>query len=167
MSARSEPLAVIAAPRPAVQQDQGRLAALPVQATVEALQAQQEGKRRLQDRPDAEHQVVPGQHEVVVQQEQRLRCDRADIAFLDRGVGVGGVEQGGVVIDLGEHPEHPLVGDGRGAGKVEFDGFRLDMGDSRELFVEYGEALLKGGKSGPAVVPGKAAERVGPMPAAF
>ena len=37
-----------------------------------------------------------------------------------------------------------ILGLGRGAGKVEFDGFRLDMGDSRELFVEYGEALLQG-----------------------
>src|ERR1700735_4275273 len=35
-----------------------------------------------------------------------------------------------------------ILGLGRGAGKVEFDGFRLDMGDSRELFVEYGEELL-------------------------
>ena len=41
-----------------------------------------------------------------------------------------------------------ILGLGRGAGKVEFDGFRLDMGDSRELFVEYGEALLKGLESG-------------------
>src|SRR4029077_9567576 len=40
------------------------------------------------------------------------------------------------------------LGLGRGAGKVEFDGFRLDMGDSRELFVEYGEALLQGLESG-------------------
>ncbi|MBL0901146.1 MAG: LLM class flavin-dependent oxidoreductase, partial [Reyranella sp.] len=37
-----------------------------------------------------------------------------------------------------------ILGLGRGAGKVEFDGFRLDMGDSRELFVQYVEALLKG-----------------------
>src|ERR1700733_5940950 len=29
-----------------------------------------------------------------------------------------------------------ILGLGLGAGKVEFDGFRLDMGDSRELFVE-------------------------------
>src|SRR6185437_1651382 len=41
-----------------------------------------------------------------------------------------------------------ILGLGRGAGKVEFDGFRLDMGDSREMFVEYGEALLKGLESG-------------------
>ncbi|HYR67693.1 MAG TPA: LLM class flavin-dependent oxidoreductase, partial [Reyranella sp.] len=41
-----------------------------------------------------------------------------------------------------------ILGLGRGAGKVEFDGFRLDMGDSRELFVEYGEALLRGLESG-------------------
>ncbi|HZY55169.1 MAG TPA: LLM class flavin-dependent oxidoreductase, partial [Reyranella sp.] len=48
-----------------------------------------------------------------------------------------------------------ILGLGRGAGKVEFDGFRLDMGDSRELFVEYGEALLKGLESGVMAYAGK------------
>jgi len=48
-----------------------------------------------------------------------------------------------------------ILGLGRGAGKVEFDGFRLDMGDSRELFVEYGEALLKGLESGVMEYDGK------------
>jgi len=48
-----------------------------------------------------------------------------------------------------------ILGLGRGAGKVEFDGFRLDMGDSRELFVEYGEALLKGLESGVMAYDGK------------
>ena len=48
-----------------------------------------------------------------------------------------------------------ILGLGRGAGKVEFDGFRLDMGDSRELFVEYGEALLKGLESGVMEYSGK------------
>src|SRR5260221_5792106 len=48
-----------------------------------------------------------------------------------------------------------ILGLGRGAGKVEFDGFRLDMGDSRELFVEYGEALLKGLETGVMEYQGK------------
>src|SRR6266853_6289370 len=48
-----------------------------------------------------------------------------------------------------------ILGLGRGAGKVEFDGFRLDMGDSRELFVEYGEALLKGLETGVMEYEGK------------
>lgn len=41
-----------------------------------------------------------------------------------------------------------ILGLGRGAGKVEFDGFRLDMGESRERFIEYGEALLNGLEAG-------------------
>ena len=41
-----------------------------------------------------------------------------------------------------------ILGLGRGAGKVEFDGFRLDMGESRERFVEYADALLNGLESG-------------------
>src|SRR5229473_2862723 len=48
-----------------------------------------------------------------------------------------------------------ILGLGRGAGKVEFDGFRLDMGDSRELFVEYGEALLNGLETGVMEYQGK------------
>ena len=48
-----------------------------------------------------------------------------------------------------------ILGLGRGAGKVEFDGFRLDMGDSRELFVEYGEALLRGLETGVMEYDGK------------
>jgi alkanesulfonate monooxygenase SsuD/methylene tetrahydromethanopterin reductase-like flavin-dependent oxidoreductase (luciferase family) len=35
-----------------------------------------------------------------------------------------------------------VLGLGRGLGKVEFDGLRLDMGQSRELFSEYSEALV-------------------------
>ena len=35
-----------------------------------------------------------------------------------------------------------ILGIGRGAGKVEFDGFRLDMGESRERFVEAAQAVL-------------------------
>jgi len=41
-----------------------------------------------------------------------------------------------------------ILGLGRGAGKVEFDGFRLDMGESRERFIEYAEAMLEGLESG-------------------
>jgi alkanesulfonate monooxygenase SsuD/methylene tetrahydromethanopterin reductase-like flavin-dependent oxidoreductase (luciferase family) len=35
-----------------------------------------------------------------------------------------------------------VLGLGRGLGKVEFDGLRLNMGQSRELFSEYSEALV-------------------------
>jgi alkanesulfonate monooxygenase SsuD/methylene tetrahydromethanopterin reductase-like flavin-dependent oxidoreductase (luciferase family) len=41
-----------------------------------------------------------------------------------------------------------ILGLGRGAGKVEFDGFRLDMGESRERFVESAEMLLRGLETG-------------------
>src|SRR6185436_3475113 len=37
-----------------------------------------------------------------------------------------------------------ILGMGRGAGKVEFDGFRLDMGESRERFVEAAQMVLQG-----------------------
>jgi alkanesulfonate monooxygenase SsuD/methylene tetrahydromethanopterin reductase-like flavin-dependent oxidoreductase (luciferase family) len=35
-----------------------------------------------------------------------------------------------------------VLGIGRGLARSEFDGFRLDMADSRQLFVEHAEALL-------------------------
>lgn len=35
-----------------------------------------------------------------------------------------------------------LLGLGRGLGRVEFDGFRLDMSESRRRFVEYAEAIV-------------------------
>ncbi len=35
-----------------------------------------------------------------------------------------------------------ILGFGRGLGRVEFDGFRLDMGQSRQRFVEHTEAIL-------------------------
>ncbi len=35
-----------------------------------------------------------------------------------------------------------IFGIGRGLGRVEFNGFRLEMGESRERFVEYAEAIL-------------------------
>ncbi|GEE01656.1 luciferase [Gordonia spumicola] len=41
-----------------------------------------------------------------------------------------------------------ILGVGRGLGRVEFDGFRLDMGQSRRLFTEYSEAILTGLESG-------------------
>ncbi len=37
-----------------------------------------------------------------------------------------------------------ILGLGRGAGKVEFDGFRLSMDESRQRFVESAEMLLRG-----------------------
>ena len=41
-----------------------------------------------------------------------------------------------------------ILGLGRGAGRVEFDGFRQDMGDSRPRFVESAECLLAGLEQG-------------------
>src|SRR5262245_63310495 len=35
-----------------------------------------------------------------------------------------------------------ILGLGRGLGRVEFDGFRLQMGESRRRFTEYTEAIL-------------------------
>lgn len=37
-----------------------------------------------------------------------------------------------------------ILGLGRGAGKVEFDGFRVDMGESRERFIDYAKMVLEG-----------------------
>ncbi|MDW5597636.1 LLM class flavin-dependent oxidoreductase [Conexibacter stalactiti] len=41
-----------------------------------------------------------------------------------------------------------MLGIGRGLGRVEFDGFRLQMGESRRRFSEYAEAILNGLDSG-------------------
>ena len=41
-----------------------------------------------------------------------------------------------------------VLGRGRGLGKVEFDGFRVDMNESRPMFVEKAEMLLKGLEDG-------------------
>lgn len=41
-----------------------------------------------------------------------------------------------------------ILGLGRGAGKVEFDGFRLSMDESRQRFVESAEMLLAGLETG-------------------
>ncbi|MEM8924523.1 MAG: LLM class flavin-dependent oxidoreductase [Actinomycetota bacterium] len=37
-----------------------------------------------------------------------------------------------------------ILGLGRGLGRVEYDGFRIEMGEGRERFVEYAEILLDG-----------------------
>lgn len=41
-----------------------------------------------------------------------------------------------------------ILGIGRGLGRVEFDGFGLNMGESRERFVEYSSAVLQGLNTG-------------------
>ena len=41
-----------------------------------------------------------------------------------------------------------ILGIGRGLGRVEFDGFRLDMGESRRRFAEYSEAILSALETG-------------------
>jgi alkanesulfonate monooxygenase SsuD/methylene tetrahydromethanopterin reductase-like flavin-dependent oxidoreductase (luciferase family) len=41
-----------------------------------------------------------------------------------------------------------ILGVGRGLGRVEFDGFRVNMNESRRRFVEYTEAILNGLESG-------------------
>jgi alkanesulfonate monooxygenase SsuD/methylene tetrahydromethanopterin reductase-like flavin-dependent oxidoreductase (luciferase family) len=41
-----------------------------------------------------------------------------------------------------------ILGIGRGLGRIEFRGFRLDMGESRGRFTEYADALLKGLETG-------------------
>ena len=41
-----------------------------------------------------------------------------------------------------------ILGLGRGLGRLEFDGFRLEMGQSRQRFVEYGQAVLNALETG-------------------
>src|SRR5262245_9297341 len=41
-----------------------------------------------------------------------------------------------------------ILGLGRGAGRVEFDGFRLSMDESRQRFVESAQMLLRGLETG-------------------
>ena len=48
-----------------------------------------------------------------------------------------------------------ILGLGRGAGKVEFDGFRMPMDESRERFVESAEMLLRGLEQGYCEYAGK------------
>ena len=48
-----------------------------------------------------------------------------------------------------------ILGMGRGAGQVEFEGFRLDMGESRERFVEAADMVLTGLEQGYCEYEGK------------
>lgn len=48
-----------------------------------------------------------------------------------------------------------ILGLGRGAGKVEFDGFRLDMSESRERFVESAEMIINALETGYCEYDGK------------
>src|SRR5205823_4374606 len=48
-----------------------------------------------------------------------------------------------------------ILGLGRGAGRVEFDGFRLSMDESRDRFVESAEMLLRGLEVGHCEYAGK------------
>src|SRR5258708_13803738 len=41
-----------------------------------------------------------------------------------------------------------VLGIGRGLGRIEFQGFRAEMGESRQRFLEYAEALLTGLETG-------------------
>jgi len=41
-----------------------------------------------------------------------------------------------------------VIGLGRGLGKIEFDGFRLEMGESRQRFVEYARAISESLETG-------------------
>ena len=41
-----------------------------------------------------------------------------------------------------------ILGIGRGLGRIEFRGFRLNMGESRTRFAEYAQAILQGLESG-------------------
>ncbi|HEU4431388.1 MAG TPA: LLM class flavin-dependent oxidoreductase [Myxococcota bacterium] len=41
-----------------------------------------------------------------------------------------------------------ILGVGRGLGRIEFDGFRVKMNESRRRFVEYTDAILRGLESG-------------------
>jgi alkanesulfonate monooxygenase SsuD/methylene tetrahydromethanopterin reductase-like flavin-dependent oxidoreductase (luciferase family) len=41
-----------------------------------------------------------------------------------------------------------MLGLGRGLGRIEFDGFRVEMGESRRRFTEYTQAILHGLESG-------------------
>lgn len=41
-----------------------------------------------------------------------------------------------------------VLGVGRGLGRIEFEGFRLEMGESRPRFIEHAEALVQGFETG-------------------
>lgn len=48
-----------------------------------------------------------------------------------------------------------ILGVGRGLGRIEFEGFRRNMGESRERFVEYSEAILESLETGVIQYDGK------------
>jgi alkanesulfonate monooxygenase SsuD/methylene tetrahydromethanopterin reductase-like flavin-dependent oxidoreductase (luciferase family) len=48
-----------------------------------------------------------------------------------------------------------ILGIGRGLGRVEYEGFRLDMNDSRERFIEYADLILTGLERGYVAYEGK------------
>lgn len=48
-----------------------------------------------------------------------------------------------------------ILGFGRGLGRVEFEGFRLNMGDSREMFAEYADAVSSALENGYCEYDGK------------
>ncbi|MGH7858346.1 MAG: LLM class flavin-dependent oxidoreductase, partial [Candidatus Binatia bacterium] len=48
-----------------------------------------------------------------------------------------------------------ILGIGRGLGRIEFEGFRIDMNESRERFVEYARTILKGLEEGYCEYDGK------------
>jgi alkanesulfonate monooxygenase SsuD/methylene tetrahydromethanopterin reductase-like flavin-dependent oxidoreductase (luciferase family) len=48
-----------------------------------------------------------------------------------------------------------ILGMGRGLGRIEFEGFGREMGESRERFVEYGGAILKALETGYIEADGK------------
>lgn len=41
-----------------------------------------------------------------------------------------------------------ILGIGRGLARVEFEGFRTEMGESRQRFIEYGKAIVRGLETG-------------------
>jgi alkanesulfonate monooxygenase SsuD/methylene tetrahydromethanopterin reductase-like flavin-dependent oxidoreductase (luciferase family) len=41
-----------------------------------------------------------------------------------------------------------ILGIGRGLGRIEFDGYRIPMADSRQRFIEYSEAIIRGFETG-------------------
>jgi len=48
-----------------------------------------------------------------------------------------------------------ILGLGRGLGRVEFEGFRINMGDSREMFSEYAELVMQALETGVCEYDGK------------
>jgi len=60
-------------------------------------------------------------------------------------------------VALLDHISHGRVifGIGRGLGRVEFQGFRIDMNESRERFVEYARMILEGLEEGYCEYDGK------------